>query len=128
MTISPLAHVPHAIPILAQWFHEEWNRFDHRSVAEIEDQLEQNYRNVDRIPLTFVAHTRDEIVGSVSLDLSDLPPFDHLSPWLASLYVTPHARSAGVGGALVRHLQQFAASIGIKTMYLWTPGTTQLYE
>jgi hypothetical protein len=33
--IQFLADVPAAIPILANWFHAEWNRFDGRSVAAI---------------------------------------------------------------------------------------------
>ena len=127
MTISPLVEVPHAIQRLAQWFYTEWHAFDNRSVAAIEAQLAQNL-NLDCIPITFVAHTHGDLLGTVSLDMSDLPPFDHLSPWLASLYVQPEARSAGIGGALVRHVQQFASSHGISTMYLWTPGATRLYE
>lgn len=127
ITISPLVHLPHAIPTLAQWFYAEWNTFDSRSVAEIEAQLAQ-YLNLDCIPITFVAHTQGELLGTVSLDIADLPPYDHLSPWLASLYVVREARSAGIGGALVRHVQQFASSHGIGTMYLWTPATTRLYE
>src|SRR3990170_1380318 len=44
----------------------------------------------------------DDVLGSVSMVASDdLPGFEHLTPWLASLFVTESARGAGVGGALV---------------------------
>ena len=127
MKICPLAHVPWAIPLLAKWFNREWQRFDGRSTSEIESQLTENL-NRDSIPITFVAGDDLTLLGTVSLDLSDLPSHDHLSPWLASLYVRPRARGAGVGSTLVRHLEQFAVSRGFGPLYLWTPGTTRLYE
>ena len=84
MTISPLADLPDAIQTLAKWFYEEWHAFDGRSIEFIATQLSENL-NPDSIPIIFVAHRNSELLGSVSLDLSDLPPFDYLSPWPASL-------------------------------------------
>ena len=127
MTIRPLADVPESIEILARWFHEEWQTFDGRSTDIIAAQLAENL-NRDSVPITFVALRNSQLVGTISLDLSDLPPFDHLSPWLASFYVLPAARNAGIGTALIRHLQQFASAHGITTLYLWTPGSTRIYE
>ena len=127
MTIRFLADFPDAVPLLARWFYREWHDFDGRSLADVEAQLAENLTR-DSIPTTFLAQSGSEVVGTASLDLTDLPAFGHLSPWLASLYVVPAARSAGIGTALVRHAQQFAASRGIKRIYLWTPGPTRLYE
>ncbi len=127
MKICPLADAPKAIPLLARWFNDEWQVFDGRSTNSIEAQLAENL-NRDSIPITFVALNDSMLLGTISLDLSDLPSHDHLSPWLASLYVRPAARDAGVGSALVHHLQQFAALHGFGPLYLWTPGATRLYE
>lgn len=127
MKICPLADVAEAIPLLARWFNNEWQAFDGRSTSVIEDQLAQNV-NRDSVPITFVALDDSTILGTISLDHSDLPSHDHLSPWLASLYVRPTARGAGIGSALVRHLQKFAVSRGCGPLYLWTPGATRLYE
>jgi GNAT superfamily N-acetyltransferase len=121
MTIRPLADSPDAVPLLARWFHREWHDFDGRSLADIEEQLAENLTR-DSIPITFLAQSGSELVGTVSLDLSDLPAFDHFSPWLASLYVLPSARGVGIGTALVRHAQKFATSRGVKRIHLWTPG------
>src|SRR4029453_161226 len=98
MEISPLANFPDAIPALARSFYDEWHSFDSRSTAMVEAQLTENL-NRDCIPITFIAHRNSELLGSVSLDLSDFPAFDYLSPWLASLYVRPKARKAGIGSA-----------------------------
>ncbi len=127
MTIRPLVDSPETIPLLAGWFHAEWHTFDGRSISAIEGQLAENL-NLNSIPITFVARGDAGVLGTVSLDLSDLPGFDHFSPWLASLYVLPHARGKGIGSALIRHVQQFASSRGIGMVYLWTPSETRLYE
>jgi GNAT superfamily N-acetyltransferase len=126
-TISPLADFPGAIATLAQWFYHEWHALDGRSPEFIAVQLSENL-NRDRVPITFLAHRNAELLGSVSLDFSDLPPFDHFSPWLASLYVHPQFRGQGIGSSLICHLVRFAASRRINPLYLWTPGATKLYE
>jgi len=125
--ISPLAEVPEALEILAHWLYNEWHEFDGRSKELIEVQLAGNL-NRDVVPITFVAQSDAQLLGTISVDVSDLPPFDYLSPWVASLYVVPTARGAGIGHALVRHAQQFATSLGFSPIYLWTAGSTRLYE
>jgi predicted N-acetyltransferase YhbS len=113
--------------MLAEWFHTEWHAYDGRSRVEIEVQLRNNL-NRDLLPITFIASKGNPVIGTVSLDASDLPSHDHLSPWLASLYVVPSHRRVGVGRALIKHLVAFAKSRGISTVYLWTPGSTEFYE
>jgi GNAT superfamily N-acetyltransferase len=125
--IVPLADCPEAISTLAGWFHEAWSPFDGRSCDEIARQLGQNLHR-DRLPITFLAVREAELVGTVSLDEADLPSHDHLTPWLASLYVIPSARRLGIGGALVAHLLTFAQRHGVARIYLWTPDSTALYE
>ena len=127
MTISPLADLPTSISLLAGWFHREWSTFDGRSVKMIEAQLAENLSR-DSLPITFLAIQESNLIGTVSLDLSDLPSHDHLSPWLASLFVVPGARGRGNGTALIRHAQEFARSHCTGRLYLWTPGPTRMYE
>ncbi len=128
MLIGPLASYAEAIPTLAQWFCDEWP-YEGRSRDEAEAQLRENL-NRDRLPITWVCRSGEQVIGTISLDLSDLPlpAYAHLSPWLASLYVVPSARGQGVGLALVNHLLGFARRCSISVAYLWTPGSTKLYE
>src|SRR5689334_10752714 len=51
------------------------------------------------LPTTWVALAADgELVGSVSLIATDdLPGYDDVGPWLASLFVAPAGRSQGLG-------------------------------
>ena len=128
MLIEPLADCAEAIPMLARWFCDEWP-YEGRSRGEAEGLLRENL-NRDRVPITWVRRAGGQVIGTVSLDLSDLPlpAYAELSPWLASLYVVPSARGRGVGRALVNHLLDFARGSSISTVYLWTPGSTGLYE
>jgi predicted N-acetyltransferase YhbS len=127
MRICPLADRPDAIPLLAGWFHSEWSSFDGRSVTMVEAQLAENLKR-ESIPITFLALVGATVIGTVSLDESDLPSHYHLSPWLASLFVAPEARERGIATALVRYALDFAALQKIPSLYLWTPGPTRLYE
>ena len=128
MHIEPLANFPKAIPTLAGWFNDEWP-YENRSLDAREAQLRENL-NRDCLPISWVARDGEETIGTVSLDLADLPvpKYAQLSPWLASLYVVSPARGRGVGPALVNHLLEFARSRSLATVYLWTPGSTKLYE
>ena len=128
MLIEPLANCPEVIPTLAQWICDEWP-YEGRSRTEAEAQLRENL-NRDRLPITWVSRENGQVIGTVSLDLSDLPLPDYtaFSPWLASLYVIPSQRSRGVGRALVNHVLDFARHVSIPTLYLWTPGKTMMYE
>jgi predicted N-acetyltransferase YhbS len=88
----------------------------------------QHCLNQASLPITFVALSDSQVIGTVTLDTSDLPHFDHLTPWLASLYVLPSRRGEGIGRALVEHVVSHAQSQIISPIYLWTPGSTRLYE
>jgi|GEM_PF-1283035 len=123
MQIRLLGEVPSAIPVLAGWFFAEWHEFDGRSRSEIEVLLRHNLSG-DALPVTFVALDNTAVIGTVTLDVSDLPHYDHLTPWLASLYVVPSRRRAGIGRALIKHLVTFALERALSPVYLWTPGST----
>ena len=127
MKIIPLSNRPKVIPTLAQWFHGEWSSFDGRSMEMVAQQLQANL-NRETIPITFLAVAGTELMGTISIEVSDLPPRDDLSPWLASLYVAPAFRRAGVGSALVRHVLDFARTRDLPELYLWTPGSPEFYE
>jgi predicted N-acetyltransferase YhbS len=127
LSICPLADHPEAIPLLARWFQSEWSALDGRSFAAIEAQLAQNL-NRDSIPITFVALRHGKVCGTISIDLSDLPSHDHLSPWLASFYVPRTMRQQGIGTALIQHVHEFVTARGLRQVYLWTFGSTDRYE
>jgi predicted N-acetyltransferase YhbS len=118
--IEHLTAHPEVIPRLAAWHHAEWG-FLHPggTEAEVADDLRRQLEP-GRIPSTFVALVRDEVVGSASLVQHDLPERPGLGPWLASLYVAPEHRRQGVGAALAGRVVEEAARLGVPRLYLFT--------
>jgi predicted N-acetyltransferase YhbS len=68
-----------------------------------------------------------EPVGSVSVVEKDLPGWEHLTPWLASLYVRPDRRDRGIGKQLVSYAVMEARRMGFAELYLFTPGQRKFY-
>lgn len=128
MEVRPLADHSEAIPTLADWFFAEWDDYEKRTRLDLESRLRQNLSR-DSLPITFVGVEDAHVIGTASLDVTDLPPYDHLySPWLASVYVLPEYRRRGVGSALISQVIAFALSKRVPKIYLWTPGSPRFYE
>ena len=68
-----------------------------------------------------------ELLGSASLLLEDFPGYDHYAPWLASVYLTPAARSCGLGKLLIEKTVAHARNIGLKKLSLFTPEHEHYY-
>jgi len=129
MRIVCLAEAPQHIPALAREhllaFGEmlpEWN------VVEAEADL-RSHRCDSRIPTSWIALEGDDWLGSVSLLQNDDARIRQFSPWLATLYVRPQARSGGVGARLVAHCVQAAARLQVGYLYLYCePRLVPYYE
>ena len=130
VTIAPLWGHRELAPLLARWHYDEfgylydeliWNH--DIATLELEAMAEPGSRDITWI--AYVGATADEqsLLGSVSLiDSDDLPGFEQLSPWLASLYVAPRARNIGLGGRLVDCVVSEAAQRGDGYVHLFTAG------
>jgi polyamine oxidase len=120
---------------LARWHHAEFGHlYDARSwSAAIAERELLEMAAPESADVTWVAfggdgRDVDDVLGSVSLLASDdLAGFDHLRPWLASLYVTEQARGCGIGGALVDHALAEAALLGHDYVHLFTAGQHEYY-
>lgn len=125
---SITAH-PDVVDTLAAWHHAEWGELMATwSLEDARRELREHVEASAGYPTTLVALDEDgRILGSVSLVATDAPEFAEYTPWLASLYVAPSARGAGVGSALVRAIVEHAHRLGFATLYLFTPGSPQIY-
>lgn len=128
MRIVNSADHPTFVETVARWQWGEWGHLDPTDslAARITSLSAQTDPN--RIPTTYVALDGDAPLGSVSLVEYDMSTHHELSPWLASVYVTPAARGRGVASALVRHAIGQAAALGVTRLYLYTPDARGLYE
>jgi len=119
MRIVCLAEAPQHITALA---HEHLQAFGALlpkwNVVEAEADL-RSHRCDTRIPTSWIALDGDDWLGSVSLLQNDDARIRQFSPWLATLYVRPQARSGGVGAQLVAHCVQAAARLQVGYLYLY---------
>jgi predicted N-acetyltransferase YhbS len=128
MHIEYLADHPEFISTVAQWHHEEWSYL--RPGDTIEARTVRLLAECGRgqIPTTFVAFSDGKLFGSAMLIAHDMDTRMDLTPWLAGVFVAPDCRRQGIGSALVRHVVEFAANLGVKRLYLFTPDAEQMYS
>jgi GNAT superfamily N-acetyltransferase len=120
MRITNLQHEYRHAPRLAalhasEWQHlyEEWSA--PHALAEFAVQHSDG-----RVPATLIALDGDTLLGSVSLILDDLPGWEHLNPWLASFYVLPAYRRAGIGARLLEAAEAVLRAQRVAAAYLFT--------
>ncbi len=124
--IVPLADCPEAAPQLAAWHFAQWGWMNPANTIEARIARFERHMTPGS-PTTFVALLDGLPVGSASLTETDMTTRPDLTPWLASVFVAPHARRNGIGGALVDRVVQEAARDGVPEMYLFTPDQMPLY-
>ena len=127
MNISHLTDHKEVIPILAQWFYQEWSYLHPNRTCKDVEQLISERINTDKIPLTLVAFEGKELLGTVCLKKHDMDTRLDLFPWLAGLYVTSSWRRKGIGTALVSAIEKKAYELGVKNLYLYTPKSEIFY-
>jgi predicted N-acetyltransferase YhbS len=123
LAIVDLFTQPGHVSTVAGWIHNEfWLDKDIHTPESLE-QLLRHANSDDALPLSLLAISDGEPVGTVNLIENDDEERTHLRPWLAALYIDPEHRLRGIGSALVRELQQRALRMGIDTMFLGTDNT-----
>jgi predicted N-acetyltransferase YhbS len=116
-----------AIPTLAQWHHAQWFALTpHLSLA---DRIAEFTARAQRgsIPTGFVALIDNRVVGMACLVECDIDSHCHLTPWLATVLVSPEHRRQGVGSALCVRAADEARRLGMPSLYLFTFDKQSLY-
>ena len=122
ITIDYLANRPEFLEQLARLSWEEWQEIYQQRDQTLE-HCRKNYQermNTDRLPLTFVAVHRTELLGMVSLKFHDMDTRPDLDPWLGGLLVLPERRNRGVGTRLMHRATEEARRLKVARLYLWT--------
>jgi GNAT superfamily N-acetyltransferase len=132
--VEPLSNHLGAVPMVAEWHFREWGHTEPGGSLEAWTTAMARQSGADGIPGTLIALVGRAPVGVVCLVDQDMAGYESardLTPWLKGLYVIPSARRQGIGGILVQRCQAWAASLGHKTLYLYTErgsGAQALYE
>ena len=130
MRIEYLVDYPQYLRQLAEWHHAEWSKYNPGDTVEKRMERMQAHLVKRQIPTTFIALDGDTLTGSACILEQDMPREGgrhDLTPWLASVYVSPEFRNRGVGSALVTRVEQEARDLGVVTLYLYTPDRESLY-
>ncbi len=128
MNIEYLADHKDVIPILAQWFYDEWGYlYPDRTLEDVERHISER-TNKNKIPVTMIAFKGKELVGTVCLKVNDMDTRLDLTPWLAGLYVSASRRKEGIGSELVLAIEKKARVLGVKKLYLYTPESESFYS
>lgn len=128
MEITYLADRTDTIPVLAEWFREQWPvYYAGRSLAEIaQDFHGEAQRN--GLPVRLLAFVDGELAGTITLReqaMHDLPEY---APGLGGLFVPERQRGRGVGTELVRAGMELARSQGYRQVYATTVNARGILE
>jgi len=128
MRIDYLADHPDLAPLLAEWHYREWAELlPEWSLTQAVADL-KSHTGRRQVPTTLVALEDGQAVGSASLLETDLDGWDHLTPWVASVFVVPQRRGRGVGRQLLGRAVEEAAALRIAVVYLFTAGQEAYYQ
>lgn len=119
---------------LARWHAWEWGHLYDPTLWNFDVAQQEFSEQISlgggETPTTYVAlDPTSQPVGSISLVThDDLMGFEHLGPWLASLFVTPRCRGLGLGQQLIAHLLDQPPARRAGVVYLFTAGHADWYE
>ena len=117
---------PDLVPVTARWRWEAFQQGQGRSLAEVTAAEAVGAASAS-LPRTFVLLVDGEPVGMASLAAHDLDTRPDLTPWLAGVFVAPHARGRGHAVRLVAAVEAEAVARGIPTLWLYTRSAEGLY-
>jgi len=127
MEIYALKQKPIYLSQVAKWLYLEWGiNTPGNSIIAVKEKL-KTFKNIDRIPINYIALKEDNLVGTFNLMLSDPPKRRDLSPWFGSLYVEPNYRNQGIGTFLLKFAVSRAKELGIQKLYLCTHTQQNMY-
>ncbi len=111
--------------MVAERIWRAWEEPRGRSLADVEAELEAS-TCATGFPFTLVALEGREFAGTVSGIAHDLDTRPRLTPWVASLWVEPHARKQGLGRQLVSEARARLLELHDE-IYLYAIGDLRTY-
>ena len=119
--IELLYDTPSAIPILAQWFVEEWRPWYGPDCGGDAEADLLACRNHDRLPLAVIAlNDEGQVLGTAALKNDALGSEFGYNPWLAAMLVGRRYRGAGIGSLLVSAIEHEARRLGLSVIFAST--------
>jgi RimJ/RimL family protein N-acetyltransferase len=119
MKVSLLADQKHFIPIIAQWYFNEWGRLTpSRSLEDIAIKVTVMAESRAAPPISFVLHDHDELLAVAELKFHEHPDFPNYKHWLGGVFVPADKRGQGYSCLILQHTLNHAKNLGIPDLYL----------
>jgi len=118
--IYPLSQFPEYIPVISDWLYAQWNPFMAGKTIGDVIELFQERVNTEKLPLTYLAFSKDELCGTVSLVLKETLILNQKTNWISGLYVEPESRCKGAGDLLLKKAELSAAQLSIETIHTFS--------
>ncbi|HUZ65082.1 MAG TPA: GNAT family N-acetyltransferase [Acetobacteraceae bacterium] len=126
-TIVSTSDHPDLVPMTARWRWEAFFRHTGKPFDQILEAAKRTAATARAMPRTLVLLTDGEPVGTASLTAHDLDERPDLTPWLADMFVAPHARGQGHAGRLISAIEQEARAASVSTLWLYTNTAERVY-
>jgi predicted N-acetyltransferase YhbS len=127
LRISYLADVPDLARELIPGLLDHWRFVLPDDTAASRVARFRAHENRDSLPIAWIAHSEEEVLGTAALRATDLPGRENLGPWLGGVYVSPTYRGRGIAKALCQTVEAKALEMGFPRLYLFTLDTAPLY-
>jgi len=122
-----LADQPELVPILTDWFYDEWGRRVPNSSQKRIEGILGEHLNKERVPLTIVLLRDSQPIASVSLKIREMETHPQYLHWLGGVYVHPEYRQQGIGARLVEFAANEAERLTVNELYLYTRSHQHFY-
>lgn len=120
MELSFLANNKDTIPIIAQWYFDEWGYLtEENSIAKVKQNLHA-YLNIDKIPLMIIAKSGKEILGTAQLKYREMSIYPEKEHWLGGVYVSKDHRGKRIAENIILEIISNAKKFGVHKLYLQT--------
>lgn len=120
MEFDYLADRPEAIPLIAEWYYEQWGHQHKVTSLKKSEEMLSDYLNRDKIPLLILATQGDEILGTVQLKYYEMDIYPQKEHWLGGVFVPKKHRGKKIAKKLVSKAIKVAKEHQIDTLFLQT--------
>lgn len=120
MDFDYLANYKAAIPIIAEWYYDEWGYLSEINSIEKSIQNLQQYLNVNQIPLMIIAKKGSEILGTAQLKFHEMTIYPEKEHWLGGVYVSKIHRSKRIAEKIILRIAHIAKDLSVEKLYLQT--------
>ena len=121
VVVEPFARHRAHMPLVAQWFTEEWPQwYGPGGPGNVAADVQAFAASETALPFGMLLFEGPRPIGAAALKAESIPSHTHLGPWAAAGYVLPSHRGRGLGGLLLHALVAKSRTLGFESIYCGT--------